>query len=71
MRKNRKNRLPGLLLAVALVVLEALFVGLLASTKLVPNKLLLIGCGALLVVTVLLWLLLWQRSGNGQSTVSF
>ena len=66
MRKNRKNRLPGLLLAVALVVLEALFVGLLASTKLVPNKLLLIGCGALLVVTVLLWLLLWDWSKKGR-----
>lgn len=61
-----KNRLPGLLLTVALTITEILFLCLLGSTKLVPGKFLLIGGAVLLVVTVLLWLLLWNWKKKGR-----
>lgn len=65
MRGTFKDRLPGLLLTVAFLVTEGLFLALLASTKLVPNKFLLAGGVIMLVLTVLLSMLMsdWQKKG--------
>lgn len=60
MKGTFMNRLPGLLLTVAFLVTEGLFLALLASTKLVPGKFLLIGGGIMLVLTVLLSMLMWD-----------
>lgn len=52
MRMTLKNRLPGILIMVVLLLAEILFMSMLISTKLVPTKFLILGAVGLLLVAV-------------------
>lgn len=77
-RDVRENRppsfvchLPGILITAALFILMLTFDAMLITSKLLPNKYLLIAIGALFVLVIILMLLVWNCRNKGRFWVGF
>lgn len=77
-RDERENRppsfachLPGILITAALFILMLTFDAMLITSKLLPNKYLLIAIGALFVLVIVLMLLVWNCRNKGRFWVGF
>lgn len=77
-RDVRENRppsfvchLPGILITAVLFILMLTFDAMLITSKLLPNKYLLIAIGALFVLVIILMLLVWNCRNKGRFWVGF